>query len=745
MKEYKVVNNHVLFEELNSDLLGINYRGGEIKNRKAEEHRVVTEVYPALADSPIIWKRIKLLMEGFKKQNILGLYSPDNIVEGDENPLLIYPFKKENPLEKILFDASQKGIVMEFELVFSIALGIAEILETGSNVIINKKSSFHGVLTPDNVIIDFDGKILLKNYGIFPYLADATQLLGETVKRFRKMMAPELLQDQSLTPRADIYHLGNITHRLLTGKYFQYSTEEDFQSQLANITLMDHIHLPKEDLIQSITQLLQKSLNPTPEKRFANIKEFKEFISEHFYIEELSSATFMLAYFMNLLYKDSTRDEEAPLAEELAYTIPEQKLEVKEKKPRKRAEIDEHLIEDITIELERQKRSRVKVFVPIIILLIAVLGIAGYLIVQQQKEIQSQREAQIQKDRELELTIAQMKNDLREEYQKRLKMIEEKSVSTEDERKEQAEEVERLKKWREDQEKLNLQRLEAKKAELLRQERQKSQEVKPPPVKETIPDKKPEPEPETKSKIPETVKQPEIKKEVVKTLKTGDLIPLNSTTFMPSKLMGKGKFDADELKFSDNITNKYSGKSLTITADILIDEAGKVTDAKVKGNLPAEIQAKVKENLKTWTYVPAEKDKIKVKVWMPTDLTVIFGKAVVTEKKEEKTAVPTKVIPLEAATFSPSKVSGKRKVQADELKLSRTIRKQYKGQTLTIEFTILINEAGKVINVNLKGQWPEEIKSSLIHFLKTWKYIPAEKDKAPVAVWFPAEVTISFD
>jgi serine/threonine protein kinase len=744
MKEYKVVNNYVLFEKLNSDLLGVNYRGGEIKNRKAESHCVVTDVHPALSNSPLTWKRIKLLMEGFKKQNILGLYSPDEIVEGDESPLLIYPLKKERNLENILEDTSKKGITLEFELVFSIALGIAEILETGSNVIINKKSSYHGVLTPDNIIIDFDGKILLKNYGIFPYLADAPQLLSDTFKKFRQMVAPELLKNGPLSPRADIYHLGNITYYLLTGKYFQPTSEEDFKSQMASVPIMDHIHLPKEDLAQSIAQLFQKSLNPNPEKRFANIKEFKEYISEHFYIEELSSATFMLAYFMNLVYKDSAREDETYLEEELAYIIPEKKLEVKEKKPRRETEIDEHLIEDITIELERQKRSRVKVLVPIIILLIAVLGIAGYLIVQQQKEIQKQREAQIQKDRELETTIAQMKSDLLSEYQKRLKMIEEKSVSTDDERKEQSEEIERLKKWREDQEKLNLQRLEAKRLELQRQETQKAHEVKTPPIKETIPEKKIEPE--SKPKEPE--KQPdikEIKKEEVKILKAGDLVPLNSITFMPSKLLGKGKVTSAELKLSNSILKKYSGKTLNIQADILINETGSVNDVKVKGNLPGEMQAKIKDELKTWTYIPAEKDKIKVKVWLPADITVTFEEVAVTKEKVEVPVVPVKVIPLESVTFSPSKVSGKRKVQASEIKLSRAIKKQYAGQTLTIKFTILINEVGKVVNAKLKGQWPEEIKSVLINVLRDWKYIPAEKDKVPVAVWFPADISISFD
>jgi hypothetical protein len=90
-------------------------------------------------------------------------------------------------------------------------------------------------------------------------------------------------------------------------------------------------------------------------------------------------------------------------------------------------------------------------------------------------------------------------------------------------------------------------------------------------------------------------------------------------------------------------------------------------------------------------------------------------------------------------------MSGSSKLKANDLKLSGAVKKQYRGKTLNISTTILINEVGSIIRANLKGDWPDELKSKLTEYLmKTWKYIPAEKNKVKVAVWLPVRVSVSF-
>jgi len=747
MEKYKIAGNHVMFEELDSDSLGTNYRAGVITEKKVKKHCLLTEVYPDIVNSPKAWRRVKILIEGINNQNIPGLYCPETIVEEEQRALLVYPFINGKSFEKILDDTARLHTAMELELIFSIVFEIADALDNSSAIIINKNRSFHGVVTPDNIFVDFDGKVYLRNYGIFPYLEDATELLTETIKKFKDMFAPEVLHKKGLSVQSDIYHLGNIVHRLLTGEYFKQSPAEDFDSRLAKIDLEEYIMLPEESYGPKIMQLLKKTLNPDPSKRFVSIKEFKEYISKYFRIEELSSATFRLAYFMNQEYKKTIDEREKLFPEELSYAVPEIKPKAKAVIPIERDKIDDAMIEDILIELEQQKRSRVKIIVPLVALLVVVIGISGYLFISQQKEAERQKQAQIKLQEEADRRIAEVKEQLIKEYQDRIKAIEQKTAVTEEEKKAQADQIEQLKTWRTEQEqeqiKLIRERQEAlARLETERQQREAQQKIeKQKPVEITKP--KEETEVTAAPEIKPPVEQPEIKQPAVKTLNIGDMISLDAVTFAPSKLSGGSSFKSQDLALPESVLNQYSGQNLTIDSDILINEFGSVAETKIKENLPAELQTEVTKLLKTWRYIAAEKDRIKVKVWMPAKLTIAFeGKP----QKEIAAEVPifTEPVPLNSLTYKPSKLSGTSKFEEDDLKLSEAVRKQYAGKKLDINASILIDEGGKVTDVKMQGNWPNELRSKVTDVMKTWTYTPGEKNKVKVKVWIPSDLTITF-
>jgi serine/threonine protein kinase/uncharacterized protein with ATP-grasp and redox domains len=747
MSEYKIVNNYFIYDELNTDSIGTNYRAGEIKGKKAEEHSLLTEVYPNLSGPLNVWKRIVVLIEGIKKPNISGLYCPEKIVKEEDRALLVYPFVNGKTLEGILEDATRTDTPIEMELALSIAFGIADVLDTGTTIIINKKASFHGILTPDNIIMDMDGKVYLKNYGIFPYLGDASQLLTETINKYDKMLAPEILHNEDLTSQTDVYHLGNIIHRLLTGKYFHYSSEEDFEAQLKKIDLMEHSFTSDEDIEPKILELFKKTLNPDPSQRFASVMVFKEYLSRHFRIEELSSATYVLAYFLNQLYMKTTEEDEKLFKKELDYTLPEERPQVEESLEEK-AKIDEHLVEDILIELEQQKRSRVRLLVPLIAVIVALLGFVGYMIINQQQEAKRQEEKALKERQEMEQRITQMRQELSSEYQKRLKAIEEKAATTEDQKTARDKEIERLKKWREEQEeRVNQEQLRAKQLEmaLAKKESEALQEKRLEEQRKQAEQRRLEREKqeqeEAAKNAAEAAKEENKPGETSPAITPGGVVPMSQITYSPSKLQGKRRLLAKNLKLPREVLKRYSGKRLDVQAEILVSELGNVVDTKIKGDIPPALQAKVKPVLKTWTFIPGEKDKTKVKVWIPAEISVTFEKVVLTEADIIK---DVKVTPLEELTHRPSKLSGERRLTADGLKLAKDIKKKYKGQSLTVSGSLLLSENGSVIGVKIKGSLPDEIKSNVTLELKTWRYIPAQKGDEKVKVWFPAKVYISF-
>lgn len=605
MSEYKVVNNYLVFEEQNSDSIGVNFRAGEIENRKASKHRLLTEVYPFLAGNPDIWKRVNILLDGIRKSNIPNLYSPEKIIkeEGSAKAMLIYPLVKGRTFEKVLEDSMEKDMPINFDLAFSIAIAIADLIDTGSSIVVSGQKSFHGFLTPDNILIDYDGKIYLKNYGIFPYLNKTEDLFNGMVGKYGAWVAPEFLRKEKLLPQSDIYHLGYIIYRILTGEYFSYSNGEDFDSKFSNIRFTQQLPSSDIDFITNLITFFKKTLNPDPTKRFINMKEFKDYIGQYFHIEELSSVTFNLAYFMNSLYLETMEEENNRFKKELAYTIPEPKKDT--------SASDSHLAESILAGLEEQKGSKLKVIIPLIAVIIIVALVAVFFISQAQKAAK-EKEQQIQTIKDMENRLVQyqkQQEDAQKQYQDQLKTLETKKATTEEEQKTKEEEIKKLKEWRLQQEQKEQERIKTEQDALKRQQEQADQL------------KKEQDDAELKKKQDEEKKKAEDEakrlEEERNKVTEGQVVSLSEIDVQPVKIKGA------EPTFPSFVRNKYAGnKGINILANIQIDETGAVTTVRILGNPPEDLASIISKTLKKWQYKPAMKKNVKVKVWMPVSLKI---------------------------------------------------------------------------------------------------------------------------
>lgn len=607
MKEYRVLNDYVYFRDLFSDTMGINYRVAPIQNRKPLGHKVLCEVNPAISGNNDMWKRAKLLLEGIRKSNIPFLYSPEKISVNEKGSQLIFDYFKGKNFEQILVDAEKKGMPINFDLAMSISIAIADIIEVGSSIIVSGERSYHGFLTPDNILIHYDGKISLKNYGIFQYLEKNDQFYADTEKRYGAWLTPEFMRKEKIVSQSDIYHLGYMIYRILTGKYFSYASGEDFDAKFANLTFKQYMPSTDKSFLTNVITFFKKTLNPDPLKRFLSIKEFKDFIANYFHIEELSSITFNLAYFMNSLYGESVEEEDKILKHELEYVVPEPKKEVATSPQAK-----EDLVSGILEGLDKRKKMPSWLW-PLVggVALAAVIGIyfavssgkkASDLTAQQQAETvvrlkaQQEQQAQIQamadKIKQLELSKAtadeaQKKvielEKQRLEEQKRKKEDEQAKLKIEDEKK-KLDEADRLKK-EEESAKLAQDELDRKKAE---EEKLKLQEIE-------------------KKKV-----------EAART-KEGDQIPLTEATVKPEKVEGSPPAINASLK------SKYKGKTMTVPALILVDEKGDVTKIKIlTGNVASDIKALLEDTLAKWKYSPAQKDNVKVKVWLTVSIKFAF-------------------------------------------------------------------------------------------------------------------------
>lgn len=607
MTNYKMIDNYVLFGEISTDPIGKNFRAGEMENNEVKRHVLLTEVHPFLLKNPDTWNRINTLLQGIKKSNIPNLYSPEKIIKKEDKVYLVYNWIKSQTFEQILSDSIEKEVPINFDLAFSIAIAIADIVDIGSSIVVSGQKSFHGFLTPDNIIIDYEGKILLKNYGIYPYLERNQEIYSEMESKYGSWLTPEFLRKEKIVYQSDVYHLGYVVFRMLTGKYFSYTDGEDFDSKFSNLTFTHHIPSTEKNFLGNIIQFFKKSLNPDPTKRFSNTREAKDYISNFFRIDELSSVTFSLAYFINSLYMEQMTKENKALEKELEYTIPVEKPEEEEKK-------DDHLVESILTGLDEKREGRPKTI--LIVALVAILITIGSVIVflTTSSSNKKKREAdQANLQRQMELRIASME----QKYKEQLQELEQQTTSTEEEQKAKEEEINKLK---EQQQKLlddmkEKQRIEEEKLQKAEEERlQKEADEKKRKEEAAALKKKQEEEAARKLKEEEERK----KREEAMKAKEGDLVALANVQKGP--VLSK-KVDMVASSF---VRNKYRGRKFQLITRILIDEKGEVTSVKVLSKVPSDVKNVAEETLKKWRFKPAVKDGVNVKVWKTMGYNVNF-------------------------------------------------------------------------------------------------------------------------
>ena len=613
MSDYKVLNNYLLFKQQNLDSSGVNSRGADIQENRPVEHKLITEVHPFYTEDENTWKRIALLLEGVKKSNITHLYSPDKIVRSREATLLIFPYIKGKTLEQVMDDAQKRDVPVNFDLAFSIVMAIADQLDVGSTIVISGKKSFHGFLTPDNIIVDYDGNISLKNYGIAPFLEENDKVFREMEMKYGAWMAPEFMRREKVNASSDIYHMGYIIYRMLTGQYFSHSTGEDFDSMFSNLSFSHFMPTTNKDFITHLINFFKKTLNPDPMKRFSSIREFKDYIANFFEIEELSSVTFNLSYFMNSLYARDMEEEEREMSRELEYEIPVAAPE--ESTDSSREPGDSEIVEQILSGLDDSRGSRSKLMIPLIAVVLIAVGVVGYILVTQSSKAKIEA-AKVQAS--VEQRMAELQKSMDKEYQEKLQAIEQKIANTEAEQKAKDEEIRRIKeqrdseirtrqeKIRKEQEAVDLKKKQEEEAKLLEENKQKQ---------------------EAQAKIDQAAeekrKQEEAKLQLEASIegkvKKGEAIEMQYVTQPPKKTGGDDPYRSRELR------KLFRGKKVTVTSRILIDEFGRVSRVRFSGNVEPGAKMELSQILATWTYAPAKWNDKAVKVWLEVPLTFNYA------------------------------------------------------------------------------------------------------------------------
>ena len=145
----------------------------------------------------------------------------------------------------------------------------------------NPMNIVHRDISPQNIIVSYDGAVKVIDFGIAKALDRATQTQGGQIKGKFGYMSPEHAEGGKVDGRSDLFSLGILTFELLTNKpLFQGNTAiNTLQNVLkAIVPPIPDLNPMVDDALEAI---IRKALARSPDDRFQSAEEMQSALEEY--------------------------------------------------------------------------------------------------------------------------------------------------------------------------------------------------------------------------------------------------------------------------------------------------------------------------------------------------------------------------------------------------------------------------------------------------------------------------------
>ena len=304
----------VLLEEIDASGLGAEYRAAKLGPTGLEKIVTVLRLSPSLSANA---DAVKLLMDQVKFA--AQLHNP-NIVKvlgiGGKvgSPCWVsYEFIEGKSLKAVFDRTQQDRFPFSVDHGLLIASKVASALEAAhARKTPAGERYFHGLVTPANVIVSYDGEVKVRGFGYWPARA---RELGAVPADDALYLAPEQSTGGAGGPKSDIFSVGAILFETLTGERLLQPGAAFDPARVASARLQSPAN-EEEALPKPIREILQKSLTADPAARYAEIGDMRKAVDALLFSGDFTPTTFNLAFFMHSLFRDDIDREAKALADE---------------------------------------------------------------------------------------------------------------------------------------------------------------------------------------------------------------------------------------------------------------------------------------------------------------------------------------------------------------------------------------------------------------------------------------------
>lgn len=150
-----------------------------------------------------------------------------------------------------------------------LALHIAERICRGLLVLHGSAQKAHGGLDPGEVLISYRGQVKLGDQG----LHRLDWLAGDGIKQPPTYLAPEIAGGGEPSPESDVYAFGLITLEVLIGQPIWEAETMSVEDSIEALRDFSHIGQAQRDLTYDLVELITRSVQRDPKKRFPSAAE----------------------------------------------------------------------------------------------------------------------------------------------------------------------------------------------------------------------------------------------------------------------------------------------------------------------------------------------------------------------------------------------------------------------------------------------------------------------------------------
>jgi TonB family protein len=210
-------------------------------------------------------------------------------------------------LRSLLNSARQRGLPLPLGLALLIALRLASALDYA-----HRKRDFEGRemglvhrdVSPQNVLISYDGDVKLCDFGIAKAVSKVGQTEMGALKGKLQYMSPEQARGSVVDGRSDIFSLGTVLFEMLTGERL---FDGDSEMSVLEAVRQVRVRAPRQvnpAVPADVDALVMRALAGRPEDRFQNAGELEQRLEAVLYeLKPSPSHSDLAAYVRHVLDK----------------------------------------------------------------------------------------------------------------------------------------------------------------------------------------------------------------------------------------------------------------------------------------------------------------------------------------------------------------------------------------------------------------------------------------------------------